>query len=222
MPKEFQHDPARIALYEARAKQQAAEARNLTAEARHKELELKKKLRAEDDEMATDRHFHVYTFDKEVTEGSVKTCIQALTTWARQDTKCSIELRINSPGGSIMDGFALIDYLRSLQLEDHKITTVAYGMAASMAGVILQVGTERVMGANAMLLIHEGSMGAIGDYAAIKDRVKLMEMLHERILLLYAERSKMSKQAIKRKWSRTDWWLGSNEALRLGFIDAVR
>src|ERR1700752_143419 len=133
-----------------------AQARRANEEAEVAAIVRRTKEREERAELAKDTHHHVYVFDKAVSEGSVKECVNVLTRWSRQDPGCDIELQINSPGASIFDGLALVDFLRDLEHKGHEITTMAYGMAASMGGVLLQVGTRRVMGANAMLLMHEG------------------------------------------------------------------
>jgi ATP-dependent Clp endopeptidase proteolytic subunit ClpP len=179
-------------------------------------------LRNEMTVLAQNEHHHVYLFSEQVSESSVKKCISQLTTWSRNDPECDIEININSPGGSIVDGFALIDFVADLQSKGHKITTVALGMAASMGGVILQAGTKRIMGKNAFLLIHEGSLGAVGDYGEVEDRVKFMKLLHEHILDLFVGRSNVTKAFIRKNWARTDWWIDSEEALKHGFIDEIQ
>jgi ATP-dependent protease ClpP protease subunit len=95
-------------------------------------------------------------------------------------------------------------------------------MAASMAGVILQAGTTRTMGKNAFLLLHEGSMGASGDFGSVEDRVKFMKLLHEHILDLFAGRATVTKAFIRKNWNRTDWWMSSDEALKHGFVDEIK
>jgi ATP-dependent Clp protease protease subunit len=228
-PKNRPLEPAEIAHLEAKADRERAETLKLDAETREAtarasatELLLEREQEKRARELAADEHHHVYVFDQDVNETSVKRCIGQLNAWARQDPGCGIEIQINSPGGSIFDGFALIDFIRDLQAKEHHITMLAYGMAASMGGVLLQVGDERVMGANCLLLIHEGSLGAIGDFGKVEDRVKLMGLMHERILDLFTSRSKVSKAMIKRNWQRRDWWMTADEALKHGFIDAIR
>lgn len=200
----------------------AAEARKLLAEAQQAELLVREAERKERDELAKDKHHHVYVFDKEVSESSVKSCIGQLIAWSRQDPGCEIEIQINSPGGSIFDGFALIDFIRDLREKGHHITITAIGMAASMAGVILQAADTRAIGRHALLLIHEGSLGAIGSYGEVEDRVALMKMMHERILDLFVSRSKVSKRFIRTRWQRRDWWITAEDCLKHGFVDEVR
>ena len=171
--------------------------------------------------LAQNEHHHVYQFSDQVSDASVKKCINQLTTWSRNDPECDIEITINSPGGDTIAGFALIDFITDLRSKGHAVTTSALGMAASMAGVILQAGTNRVMGKNAFLLLHEGSMGASGDFGSVEDRVKFMKLLHEHILDLFADRATVTKAFIRKNWLRTDWWIGADTALKHGFIDKV-
>lgn len=218
---------AKIARLKALTKRIEVETRTAEADAEAAELELERAKEKRALELAQNDRHKVYVFDSDVTDGSVKKCIQQLTTWARQDPACPIEIQINSPGGAINAGFALIDFIRDLRTKGHEVTMVALGMAASMAGVILQAADVRVMGANCFLLLHEGSLGAIGDFGEVKDRVKLMEMYHERILALFEERAKpinekTTKTFIRNRWARSDWWIPSEDALKLGLVDEVR
>ncbi len=181
--------------------------------------------RAEKDELAADRHWHVYTFNKPVTESTVRECINQLTSWVRKastDEKVEIEIIFNSPGGSIVDGFALYDFIRGLGVQGHTITTSALGMAASMAGVLLQAGTTRIMGRQSWLMIHEASFGAVGKIGEVEDTVEWVKKVQDRILDIFAEKSTLSKAKIKSRWTRKDWWLSAEEALDLGFIDEIR
>lgn len=174
------------------------------------------------DELAADKYHHRYLFDTDVNDGSVKKAIAQFATWERTtDKPIVVDLVINSPGGSVVDGFALIDYIEGMHSRDHTVNTTAYGMAASMGGVLLQVGKKRSMGANAVLLIHEAQFGAVGSYGEIQDRVKLVDIFHERILALFVGRAKVTKQFIKSHWSRTDWWLSASDSLKHGFVDAI-
>lgn len=204
-----------------------AEARKETAEAKQAEILLASKQRAEADELAKNAYHKVYVFDKDVNEGSVKSCISQLTTWSRQTPHCPIEIQINSPGGDIVEGFALIDFLDDLRAKGHTVNIVALGMAASMAGVILQSGDTRIMGKNALLLIHEASFGAAGSVGKVEDRVKLVKIMQNRILDIFAERAvainpKTTKKFIEKNWLRTDWWMDAETAAKLGFVDEVR
>lgn len=214
---------ANIAKATAEADKANAEARRTLAEASAAEIQLRSLQRLEKSELAKDSYHHVYNFDQSVSSSSVKACIARLTEWVRNagDEKLSIEIVFNSPGGSVVDGMALWDYLQMLKKQGHHITTSAIGMAASMAGILLQAGNVRRMGAEAYLLIHQGSFGAGGSVAEVEDTVQWVKMMQKRILAIFASRSKLTTSQIAKKWDRRDWWMDSDEALKHGFIDEI-
>ena len=175
------------------------------------------------EELAADKYHHRYLFDTGVDEANVTKCVRQLSLWERtaNGENITVELVINSPGGSVFDGFALIDYITGMHHRGHTVNTTAYGMAASMGGVLLQIGKTRRMGANALLLIHEAQFGASGTFGKIEDQVKMVEKMQDRILDLFASRASVSRATIKKNWRRRDWWLTAQESLKNGFVDEV-
>ena len=85
-------------------------------------------------------------------------------------------------------------------------------------------GDVRVMGRESYLMIHEISAGAGGKIGEINDAVKFYERVCERVVDIFVSRSggKCSRAQFKKNWNRADWWIDSAEALRWGFVDAVR
>ena len=71
----------------------------------------------------------------------------------------------------------LFDYIQELRRDGHYVTTSARGMAASMAGILLQAGGHRVMGREAQVLIREVSSFAIRKVGEIEDEVTLLKSL---------------------------------------------
>ena len=205
-----------------------AEARKLNAEAIVAEVTANKTERVEREEMALDKHHHVYVFDKDVTEGSVKECMRQLAQWERLATEpLHVQLVINSPGGGIFDGFALVNYIQGMQERGSVVDTLALGMAASMGGVLLQVGNTRAMGKNAMLLIHEAQFHAVGSWGDVMDTVDMVKMLQSQILDLFVSRAlpvnpRTNKAFIEKNWRRKDWWITAPLAAKFGFCDEVR
>lgn len=173
-------------------------------------------------ELATDEHHLFYAFNGQIDMDTVSHCIDVLTTWDRLRPDEPIEIQFNSPGGSMVAGFALWDHIQFVKNRGHQVTTSTIGVAASMAGVLLQAGHERVMGAESWLLIHEGSMGAVGKIADVEDTIEWSRRMRERILNIFAKRANLSADEIRAKWERRDWWLDSSESLELGFIDRIR
>lgn len=220
-------DDAKTAFFDAKTAVKKEEAKIFKIQAKAAEIDLEIKGEARRKELLADEHYHVYNLSGEIGSAGVRSTIKALSAWARTDPGCDIEIQINSPGGEISAGFALFDYLSTLRQDGHKITTVGLGTVASMAGVLLQAGDTRALGENAMFLIHEGSLGAIGDFGEVEDRVLLMRQFHTRILEIFASRAtpinkKTTEKWIKSKWQRTDWWLRASEAADFGFCDEVR
>lgn len=209
-----------------KAEAESDEIRQKTARAR---IDLEREDWKRRKELLADEFFHVYRFDSDVSASSVDACRKQLTGWERNASDpLRVTIRINSPGGSIFDGFDLIDHIQGMQSRGHVIDTHAYGMAASMGGVLLQIGNTRKMGPSAHVLIHEAQFRTGGKTGDVEDELILVRMLQDRILDLYADRAKtsgaakpMSRATIRQRWSRRDWWLSAEECLRYGFVDEV-
>jgi ATP-dependent Clp protease protease subunit len=157
----------------------------------------------------------------EITEAKCHQLRSELQAYSLLAPDSTIELTISSPGGSVFAGWALFDSLRQLSDQGHSIVTVACGMAASMAGVILQAGTLRIMGAETHLMIHEVSSFAIGKTFELKDEAELVDRLTQQMCQVYARKSTLTADEISARCSRRDWWLTAKEALDLGFVDMV-
>jgi ATP-dependent Clp endopeptidase proteolytic subunit ClpP len=203
-----------------------ANAREAEAQAEKHEIELTAAREKELSRQHSDYHKRLYQFSGTVERASVNACMSQLREWDRLDPSCDIEVIFNSPGGSVIDGMALFDLLVRLSLRgggSHKVTIGAQGYAASMAGILLQAGDVRWIGAQSYLMIHEISAGASGKIGEITDAVKFYDAICARVVDIFVERSgKISKAKFIAGWLRTDWWLMSDAALKLGFVDEVR
>lgn len=213
--------PALKRKLNAEAERAEAEAQTSRAEAVVAEIAKRDLERKEKDLLATNKYHHVYVFNDQVAESSVNSCMAQLNIWSRLAPGCDIRIVFNSPGGSVTQGMALYDYLQTLRAKGHKITTVAMGMAASMAGVLLQAGDHRAIGAESYVLIHEISTGAIGKIGEIEDVVEFCKMIQKRVLNIFAARSKKPVSYYAKHWRRKDWWLSSEDCLKLGIVDEV-
>jgi len=217
----------------AEALKAEAEAAKAAAEAAQAEIVLAERRRAETETLTGDKFYRIYRFNAPVSASSVQDCLGRLNYWNRTDPGCAIEIIFCSPGGSVIDGMVLYDYLQALRAQGHHVTTSTMGMAASMAGILLQAGDTRVMHREAWMLIHEMSFGAIGKMGDIEDTVDWAKRIQERILDIFAARCKLAgengtarkpltRAQLKKRWTRKDWWLASSECLELGLVDAIR
>tara|TARA_Y100000593_G_scaffold94174_1_gene192004 strand:- start:15657 stop:16406 length:750 start_codon:yes stop_codon:yes gene_type:complete len=213
---------ADIRKVEAEVRQIEAEARKLEAEAARAEIDYEDAATARDKRLATDEENFLFRFSRDVNEASVAGCMTKLTQWHRRSPKCDIEIVFSSPGGSIIDGFELFDFIQDLRNNGHKITTGSLGMAASMAGILLQAGDVRWIGHQAWMMIHRAAFGAIGKTYEVEDEVRLVKRIEDRCLDIFISRSKLTKQKIKRNWDRKDWWIDADECLELGLVDEIK
>lgn len=217
---------AQRALAEAAQKQ--AETRSAIASAEAVEIGLQREQEKRARELAHDYFQRVYRFTDMIGPQSVEGCMKTLTEWSRLSPGCDIEIVLCSPGGNVIAGFALYDFIRDLQSKGHFITTRSLGYAASMAGVLLQVGDKRIMSKEAWLLIHQGSGGAAGSMGEVEDTVEWFKKMTERMLDIFYERSKkahpskpLTKVQLKKHFDRKDWWLSSDQCLDHGFCDEI-
>lgn len=184
-------------------------------------------------EQSKDVYHHIYRFNSVVGESSVKNCMDNLLLWHRTEPGCDIEIIFSSPGGSVIDGLVLFDFIGELRDHGHRVTTSTYGMAASMAGILLQAGDKRIMHKEAWLLIHEISFGTGGSMGTVEDTVEWLKGIQDRILDIFAARCAQAKKngtatkpltkgQLEKGWRRKDWWISSDNALTLGLVDEVR
>ena len=124
-----------------------------------------------------------------------------------------INVRINSPGGSVFDGLAIYHYLSSRP----DVTVTVDGIAASIASIIAMAGTKRVMPASAYLMIHNPWTGAIGDANDLREQADLLDKLGETLAGIYAKVTQKSKEVI-RSMMDAETWIDGNMALSDGFM----
>ena len=187
-----------------------------------KKLEYEGELEDANLKGAKDSKNYLYRFNTKVSADSVRECMETLTEWHRLDPECDIEIIFSSPGGSIIDGFELFDFLQDLRYKGHHLTTGTLGYAASMAGILLQAGDVRWVGQQAWVMIHRAAFGAWGKTYEIEDEVKFINRIEERILDIFTSRSNLTKNKIKRNWDRKDWWISADEALEMDLVDEIR
>ena len=129
----------------------------------------------------------------------------------------SIQLHINSYGGSVFAGFSSVDYIRNCPVP---VTSVIDGCAASAATIMSVVAEERLMNEHAFMLIHQLSSGMWGKFEALKDDMKNNELFMKKIIGIYEEHTKIPKTKIKDILKRDLWW-DAKTCLKYGLIDDI-
>ena len=129
----------------------------------------------------------------------------------------SVLLRINSPGGSVIDGLAIYDAISRMP---QKVTARIEGIAASMASVIALAADEVIMSENSLYMIHNVWGGEVGDSDDLRKAADLMDKMGERLINIYVSKTGQSEEQI-RSWMDAETWFNSSEAQEAGFINLV-
>lgn len=129
----------------------------------------------------------------------------------------TIDLRLNSPGGSVTDGRAIYN---ALKRHPAKVTAYVDGLAASMASEIM-LASERVMIAeNAFIMIHNPWGMAVGDAEEMRKAADLLDKMRSSMIKRYAAKSGRSEKEIGKAVDAETWFEGQ-EAVEFGLADEV-
>jgi len=137
-----------------------------------------------------------------------------------EDPERDISIYINSPGGSITAGLAILDTMAFVRPD---IVTICVGQAASMGAVLLAAGTKgkRFSLPNSRIMIHQPSMQGLAGQAAdidiyAKEILRMREMLNK----ILADASNQPMDRVARDVDR-DYIMGPEQAVEYGLIDRV-
>jgi len=138
---------------------------------------------------------------------------------ANQDSEKDIVIYINSPGGSVSAGMAIFD---SMQFVPCDVSTVCFGMAASMGAFLLGAGTKGKRKAlpNSRVMIHQPLGGAGGQAADIEIQAKEILFLRDLLNTYIADFADKPIEKIAEDTDR-DYFMTAEEAVDYGIIDEV-
>ncbi|MFC5948667.1 ClpP family protease [Pseudonocardia lutea] len=138
---------------------------------------------------------------------------------AAEDPEADISLYINSPGGSVQDGLAILDTMRFIPCD---VATYGIGLAASMGQVLLSAGTrgKRYVLPHATVLMHQPLGGVGGAETDIRIRAELLRRNKQEMARLIAEHTGQTVERITADFDR-DRWFTAEEAREYGFVDHV-
>lgn len=139
---------------------------------------------------------------------------------AAEDAERDISLYINSPGGSITAGLAILDTMR---LVEPDIVTYCVGQAASMAAVLLAAGTKgkRYVLPHSRILIHQPSMsGLAGQATDIDIYAKEILRMRETLNRILADCTGQPLERVARDVDR-DYILEAEQAVAYGMVDRI-
>lgn len=135
----------------------------------------------------------------------------------------TLNVFINSPGGSVFEGISIKNMLERQKLKGCFINVVIDGLAASIASVIAMAGDKITMPENALMMIHRASCGCMGN---ADDFAKQIEVLNKIDLVLtntYVTRSNglLTEEDVTNMFNSGDTWLTAQEAKDFGLCDEI-
>jgi ATP-dependent Clp endopeptidase proteolytic subunit ClpP len=129
-----------------------------------------------------------------------------------------VEIRIHSPGGSVLDGFAIYNTLKRLT---GTVNIHVDGLAASMASVIAMLpGATVHIPSNAFMMIHNPYGGLVGDASDLRDYADLLDKNSAVMIDAYTQKTGLSREDVESLMSNETWMTGA-EAVEKGFADVL-
>lgn len=164
----------------------------------------------------------IIMLSEDVNPASANVIIAEMLFLESEDPDKEIHFYINSPGGSIVDGMAIVDTMNYIKCP---VSTICVGMAASMGSVLLACGEKgkRYATPNSEILIHQpliGGNGLSGQATDIKIHTDHLIKTREKMNKLLSEKT---GQPLEKIWSDTerDNYMSAEEALQYGLIDGI-
>ena len=156
---------------------------------------------------------------EEVNEHTANIVIAQLLHLAYEDPKKDIALYINSPGGSVYDGLAIIDTMNFIKPD---VATYGIGLQASFGAVLLTNGAKgkRYMLPNARVMMHQPHGGLRGQITDQEISLKEGVLLKNKLIDIMQERTGQKREKIATDMER-DFWMGADEAVKYGLVDKV-
>ena len=136
-----------------------------------------------------------------------------------QDNTKDIYLYVNTPGGSVSAGLAIVDTMNFIKSD---VQTIVMGMAASMGTIIASSGTKgkRFMLPNAEYMIHQPMGGIQGQASDIEITSREILKLKKELYTIISEHSGQPYDKVYQDSDR-DYWMTAQEAVDYGMIDRV-
>ena len=155
----------------------------------------------------------------EVNETTANLVVAQLLFLASEDPKADINLYINSPGGSVYDGLAILD---TMNLVKPDVATFGVGLQASMGAVLLAAGTKgkRHMLPHAKTMIHQVSSGTKGKATDMEIDLRETLAVKESLIKILVKSTGQPEKKIRDDMER-DYWMTAEEAKKYGLIDDI-
>ena len=153
-----------------------------------------------------------------VNDDTCNTAVAQLLYLASVDER-DINLYVNSPGGSVIDGLGLIDTMNYINCD---VSTLCIGMAASMGAVLLSNGVKgkRFVLPHSRVMIHQVSSGAHGVLKDLEIELEQTRRCKQDVYKILADNTGKTLDEMESLCDRNNWFIGQ-EAVDLGIADKV-
>jgi ATP-dependent Clp protease protease subunit len=155
----------------------------------------------------------------EVNEAMASVVVSQLLYLQSESKESPIYMYINSPGGSVVDGLAIVD---TMNLISCPVYTYCIGQCASMGSIFLVSGEKghRYALPNSRIMIHQVSGGSQGTYEDMKRSINEAGRLNELLAGILANGTEKSLNEVKKDMDR-DYFMSADEAMKYGIVDKV-
>lgn len=131
-----------------------------------------------------------------------------------------LDIRINSPGGYVMEGLAIYNAIIRQKAKGRKVTTHIDGLAASMASVLAMAGEDVIMAENALMMIHNPWDCACGDAADLRRAADKLDIIRDQLVGIYSKKTGI-EAAVLIPMLDAETWMTATECLAQNFITSV-
>ena len=137
----------------------------------------------------------------------------------QEDAEKDITIYVNSPGGSVSAGMAMIDTMHFIKPD---VSTVCIGMAASMGAMILSQGAKgkRYVLPNSRVMIHQPLTGVEGQASDIAITAEQILKTKKKLATMIADSSGQKISQVEKDMDR-DYWMDATEAKKYGIVDGI-
>ncbi len=135
------------------------------------------------------------------------------------DARRDVQMYINSPGGSVIDGLGIYDTMQYIRPD---VATICTGLAASMGAVLLCAGTKgkRTCLKHSRIMIHQPSGGMQGQFTDMEISYNLIKSMKKELYEIMAQHTGQPYDKIEADCDR-DNWLSATDAKEYGLVDEV-
>lgn len=132
----------------------------------------------------------------------------------------TLEIEINSPGGSVFDGYTIYQEIKSLQDRGVIVNGTITGLAASMASVIAMACDKINIVPHGRMMIHDASNVVRGNADQLRQSADLLDSISEDIATIYANRTGSAVDEM-RDLMKKETWMNAQQCIQNGFVDEI-